>query len=127
MKSIHIFAAAATLSLTFGAHAGDKSTSWVTGAWTATSDEDGTPADFMEFRADGTYVNYGFDCSVASEMPFHGHAGDIYVTSEVLGKGPISIVFRPSQDKSKLTYTSPRTRNNAVYERLSAIPCKREG
>lgn len=99
---------------------------WMVGTWTAVSDEDGTPADVMEFRKDGKYVNYGFNCALAAEMPFHVYAGDIYVTSEVPNKGPISIVFRPSQDKGKLTYTSPRTRNNAVYERLPSNPCRKD-
>lgn len=94
------------------------------GVWTATSDEDGTPADVMEFRADGTYINYGINCAVSGKSPFHVYAGDIYVTSEIPGKGPVSVVFRPSADKTKLTYTSPRTRNNAIYERLPSNPCK---
>jgi len=96
--------------------------SWMTGTWTATSDEDGTPADIFDFTADGKYVNYGVGCAVRSEMPFHVHGGDIYISIE-LDKGPISIVFRPSADRTKLTFTSPRTRNNAVYERLRVNPC----
>jgi hypothetical protein len=95
---------------------------WMSGTWTATSDEDGTPADIFDFTADGKYVNYGIDCAVRSEMPYHVYAGDIYISIE-LEKGPISIVFRPSADKTKLTFTSPRTRNNAVYERLRVNPC----
>ena len=95
----------------------------MTGTWTATSDEDGTPADIFDFTADGKYVNYGIGCAVRAEMPFHVYAGDIYITIELPGKGPTSIVFRPSPDKRKLTYTSPRTRNNAVYERLPINPC----
>ena len=53
----------------------------------------------------------------------HWWSGDLYVTSEIPGKGPISIVFRPNADGSKLTFTSPRTRNNAVYARIPKIPC----
>lgn len=97
--------------------------SWFVGFWNMTADEDGTPSDTMEFRADGSYVNYGYQCRQATAK-YHVIAGDIYVTHEVPGKGPIALVFRPSRDRTKLTYTSPRTRNNAVYERLSKSPCK---
>lgn len=102
-----------------------KDSSWMMGVWTATSDEDGTPADIFELRADGKYVSHGINCTVNAVMPFHVYAGDIYVTSEIAGKGPVSIVFRPSKDHRKLTYTSPRTRHNAVYERLRASPCRK--
>jgi hypothetical protein len=88
-----------------------------------TEDEDGTPSDTIEFRADGSYVNYGYGCRLASAK-YHVGAEDIYVTHEIPGKGPIALVFRPTKDRTKLTYTSPRTRNNAVYERLSKSPCK---
>jgi hypothetical protein len=97
------------------------------GVWTATSDEDGTPADVFDIKPDGTYVNYGIGCRVNAEMPYHLFRGDLYVTSEIPGKGPVAIVFRPNADGSKLTYTSPRTRNNAVYEKLPSNPCSPKG
>jgi hypothetical protein len=87
---------------------------WLIGTWTPISDEDGTPPDFADFTADGKYINHGFDCSIRTEMLFHIHGGDVYITYEVPGKGPIALVFRPSKDKKQLTYTSPRTRRNAV-------------
>jgi hypothetical protein len=93
---------------------------WVVGFWTATFDEDGTPADIMEFRADGKYIKYGVNCAVRNEATFHIHSGDVYVTVQVQRKGPVALVFRPSQDRQKLTYTSPRTGNNAIYERLDS-------
>jgi hypothetical protein len=116
----------AIASLTVGAvaFASDAAPKSLLGVWTATYDEDGTPADVFELRGDGTYVNFGIDCNVAEEMPYHMFRGDIYVTSEIPGKGPISIVFRPSADGSKLTFTSPRSRNNATYEKLATNPCK---
>ena len=120
--SFAIFAFLLFLAPTCGA-AKPNSETWMTGTWTATSDEDGTPADIFDFTAKGTYVNYGIGCAVRVEMPFHVYAGDIYITIELKGKGPTSIVFRPSPDKLKLTYTSPRTRNNAIYERLRVNPC----
>lgn len=120
-----IAAAFALVSAAAGAHTDD--TTWITGVWTATSDEDGTPADVFEFTSTGKYVNYGFNCSVASTMTYHVFSGDIYVTAEVRGKGPIAIVFRPSPDHRKLTFTSPRSRHNAVYERLAVNPCLKPG
>lgn len=97
---------------------------WLFGTWTAIADEDGTPADIMSFGPGGKYTNYGVGCAVNSEMQFHTHEGDVYVTGEIPGKGPVALVFRPSADKSKLTYTSPRTRNNATYARLTPNPCQ---
>lgn len=96
---------------------------WFVGLWHTTTDEDGTSSDTIAFRAYGSYVNCGPACQRATAK-YHVVARDIHVTVEVPGKGPIAIVFRPSSDGTKLTYTSPRTRNNAVYERLSKSPCK---
>jgi hypothetical protein len=106
--------------------AGEKVPSWLVGTWTVTFDEDGTPPDFSDFTADGRYINHGFDCSVRTEMPIHFYNGDIYVTGEIPDKGPIALVFRPSPDKKHLTYTSPRTRNNATLERLPGPKCPAE-
>jgi len=113
----------AVLLVASGVASAKTTPAWLVGTWTVTADEDGTPSDTATFTKDGKYINYGFSCSVHSEMPFHIYAGDIYITSEIPGKGPIAIVFRPSKDHHKLTYTSPRTRNNAVMERLPSNPC----
>jgi hypothetical protein len=94
--------------------ADDNIPKWLIGTWTPISDEDGTPPDFADFTADGKYINYGYDCSVRTEMSLHIYKGDIYVTGEIPGKGPIAVVFRPDPQGEHLTYTSPRTRNNAV-------------
>jgi len=99
--------------------ADDKVPEWLIGTWTPVSDEDGTPPDFADFTADWKYINHGFDCSVRSELPFHIRDGDIYVTIEVPEKGPIAIVFRPRNNGQQLTYTSPRTRNNAVLQKTA--------
>ena len=93
------------------------------GYWTAISDEDGTPADFFEITKNGKYVNYGFDCTVRNEARTHVWEGNLYVTHQIPGKGPIAIIFHPNADGSKMTFTSPRTRNNAVYARITKIPC----
>jgi hypothetical protein len=99
-------------------YAQQLSPDWLVGTWTVISDEDGTPPDFADFTVDGKYVNYGFNCTIRHEMPFHIYNGDIYITSEVQGKGPVAMVFRPSADKKTLSYTSPRTRRNAVMAQV---------
>ena len=93
------------------------------GSWRAISDEDGTPADFFEITTDGKYINYGFNCTVRNEAPAHTWRGNLYVTHQIPGKGPIAIVFHPNADGSRLTFTSPRTRKNAVYAPIAKIPC----
>lgn len=95
---------------------------WLFGAWKVTHDEDNTPPDIMAFKS-GVYVSYGVDCAFRYEWPMHIHGGDVFVKVE-WPKGPISIVFRPNADKTKLTFTSPRTRNNAIYEKLPSNPCE---
>jgi hypothetical protein len=109
----------------FAALAGPEKPAWLVGVWQLTQDEDGSPAgsDLDEFRADGHYVIYGPGCK-ESFGNYHLYEGDAYVTFDVPGKGPVAMIFRPSPDHSKLTYTSPRTRHNAVYERVTAPPCR---
>jgi hypothetical protein len=99
---------------------------WLYGYWELATDEDGglRGMDVDEFRRDGTYSILGPDCK-----PHLGHYhvfdGDIYVTFDISGKGPIAMIFRPSPTKKTLTYTSPRTRNNATYEKPPGSPCAR--
>ena len=98
--------------------------SWLYGTWTAISDEDGTPADVMAFYPGGVHKNFGVGCNVNATMKYHVHDGDVYVTGE-LPKGPIALVFRPSADKKTMRYTSPRTRNNAIYAPLPTNQCEK--
>ena len=97
-------------------------TTSVVGYWTLAHDEDGTPSDTMEIRNDGTYISHGINCEYRVSIPYHMYKGDAYATIEIPGKGPISIVFRPNL-KGQLVFTSPRTRNNAYYERVDTDPC----
>jgi hypothetical protein len=98
---------------------------WLYGYWLTTTDEDNTVvvADWNEFRADGTYVNISPDCRRV-QGKFHTFDGDVYVTVEVLNKGPIAIIFRPAKSKAQLTFTSPRTRNNATLSKVERTTCK---
>jgi hypothetical protein len=98
---------------------------WFVGQWILASDEDGGPPgqDLDEFLADGHYIIYGPKCTQSLVASYHVHDGDIYVTAEVPGKGPIAMIFRPSADQTSLTYTSPRTRHNAIYRRALPTIC----
>lgn len=97
---------------------------WPVGFWKMIHDEDGSPSDTMEFRSDGTYVNYGSQCRM-TQAKYHVHSMDIYVTAEIPAKGPIALVFRPNAERTRLVYTSPRTAKNATYERVQSGPCPR--
>jgi hypothetical protein len=92
------------------------------GFWELSSDEDGSPKETMEIRGNGTYVAHGWSCKTADVIPFHLHNGDMYATIEIPNKGPISIVFRLLED-GRISFTSPRTANNAYYSRLEQNPC----
>ena len=98
---------------------------WFIGRWILAEDEDGgrPGMDLDEFRADGHYVIYGPGCKESLVATYHVHGGDIYVTSEVPGKGPIAMIFRPGANHETLVYTSPRTRHNAVYRRSPPLIC----
>ena len=98
--------------------------SWLLGVWQLTQDEDGSPAgtDLNEFRTGGRFVIYGPNCK-ENLGTYHLYNDDAYIAFDVPGKGPIAMIYRPNADHSKLTYTSPRTRHNAVYERVAAPPC----
>ena len=96
---------------------------WLLGFWRKTSDEDHMQSDVMEFRAGGAYLNYGFNCVESPPLKFHVYDGEVYVRGYFRDKGPVAIMFHPSDDKKAMTFTSPRTRNNAVYERLASNPC----
>ncbi|MDC8013873.1 hypothetical protein [Tahibacter soli] len=98
---------------------------WYVGRWLLAEDEDGSRpgTDLTEFRADGRFVVYGPGCTESVVATYHVHNGDIFVSVEIPNKGPLAMVFRPSADHEKLTYTSHRTRNNAVYRRAPASIC----
>ena len=92
------------------------------GFWEMSADEDGTPKDTMQIRADGTYIAQGWTCQTHDVIPYHLFKGDMYATIEIPKKGPISIVFRYLKN-GRLSFTSPRSRNNAYYRRLDKNAC----
>jgi hypothetical protein len=88
---------------------------WAVGFWAQVLDEDGRPGDdTLQFRKDGTFVVYGSKCQQFPVGYFHLHQGNIYATFKT-PKGLVAAVYVPFQQHQRLTYTSPRTGNNAVY------------
>ena len=102
--------------------------SWLPGIWQMTADEDKGPlGELVEFTADGRYFFYGKDCLSMSPLTFHVHNGDVYVTNTIQNKGPVSIIYHPVGNGAALTYTSPRTFNNASYSRTALKACEKQG
>jgi hypothetical protein len=101
--------------------------SWLPGIWQMTQDEDKGPlGELVEFTVSGEYFFYGKECLAMKPIRFHVHNGDIYVTNIIEGKGPVSVIFHPIEKHSKLTFTSPRTFNNATYSKTSLTRCKKQ-
>jgi len=98
-----------------------SSTSWLVGTWQKTLDEDGSPADALTFKPDGTWIAYGPQCQQAIYHYFL-HEGDVFLVLPQ-SKGPVALVFHPNTGKTTLTFTSPRTKNNAIYEKVAHPIC----
>lgn len=92
---------------------------WLYGTWEKTSDEDGLPSDKITFKDSGGWISYGPD-GQETTLPYHLDSGHIYLTilPKTQEKGPVAMVFKPSLDGTTLMFTSPRTGNNAIYERV---------
>lgn len=102
--------------------------SWLPGIWQMTEDQDKGPlGELVEFTADGKYHFYGKDCLSMQPIGFHVHDGNIYVTNQIPDKGPVSVIFHPIDGNRKLTYTSPRTFNNAIYSKTQLTACEKQG
>lgn len=96
---------------------------WLLGVWEKTYDEDHAPPDTVKFLPNGTFISYGKNCEERIFL-YHLHAGNVYLDIEIPGKGPVALVSRPNQAHTKLTFTSPRTLNNATYERVAHPTCR---
>ena len=102
--------------------------SWIVGFWHMTKDEDGGAIGAeVEFRADVNYVGYDKNCKTYPPTTYFLHNDDVFVVYVVPGKGPVSVIYHPNSAHSQLTFTSVRTRNNAVYERAPAHRCGSQG
>lgn len=93
------------------------------GTWIKTYDEDRDPADSITFRPDGTFATYDDACEEHTNAYFVRN--DLVFLVIPLNKGPVALVFRPTEDKSIMTFTSPRTRNNALYVRADKPHCEK--
>ncbi len=100
--------------------AASKPVAWLVGFWAQIVDEDGRPLDdTIEFRGNGTAVHYSPACEVVATTNYHVKGHMVFVTAQVR-KGFISVVYVPNEAHTQLTMTSPRTANNALYERRHA-------
>lgn len=97
---------------------------WLLRTWTKTLDEDNGPADSITFRADGTFVTYDEQCSEHANRYFVD--GGLVFLVIPMEKGPVALVLKPERDHSSMTFTSPRTRNNAVYAASDSPHCNRQ-
>ena len=129
MRALNVIAATAlailitSASASFGSETKDLG---FVGSWELDYDEDGTERDTMEFTADGKYVMHGSKCEIMESFPYHIYRGDLFAVLFVPGKGPIAMIFHRNSD-GRLSFTSPRTRQNAYYKRLSKNPCGEVG
>jgi len=100
--------------------------SWLPGIWQMTEDEDkGPTGELVLFTADGKAHFYDKDCLPMPPIGFHIYDGDVYMTALIPGKGPVSHVLHPIEGHTKLTFTSPRTFNNATYSKTQLTACKK--
>lgn len=92
---------------------------WLYGTWEKTLDEDGLPSDKITFLDNGGWISYGPN-GQETTLPYHLDSGNIYLTilPKTQEKGPVAMVFKPNHDGTTLMFTSPRTGNNAIYERV---------
>ncbi|MGY0613460.1 MULTISPECIES: hypothetical protein [unclassified Luteimonas] len=128
MHALKVAAAAALCILAIVpsiARANESLDTQFVGFWELDYDEDGTPRDTMEFTAEGRYVMHGIECDLMESFPYHVYRGNLFVALDVPDKGPIAMIFHSNVD-GRLSFTSPRTRQNAYYKRLSADPCNDE-
>ena len=123
-RSLTLLIAAAALCIAGVACSAPKADSneWLLGTWQKTADEDAGPPDSMTFREDGRFVTYGASCEEHSNSYFV-HDGNVFLFIP-MKKGPVALVLQPSNDKESLTFTSPRTLNNAVYEPREKPHCR---
>lgn len=90
---------------------------WPTGYWLQIKDEDGQARDdTFQVLADGTVLAYDSQCREIASGRSHLYDGTLFVTWRS-PKGPIAIAYVPSKNHELLTFTSPRTGNNAIYSR----------
>lgn len=95
---------------------------WPIGTWEKTIDEDNGPPDSITFRVDGTFATYDDQCREHTNAYFINN-GMVFLLIP-LAKGPVALVLKPDDDHSSMTFTSPRTQNNAVYVPAGGPHCR---
>ncbi|MFC3814933.1 hypothetical protein [Lysobacter sp. GCM10012299] len=95
---------------------------WLVGTWTKTVDEDQGPPDSITFRSDGTFATYDDRCRAHTNTYFVKN-GLVFLLIP-LEKGPIALVLDAGDDHATMRFTSPRTRNNAVYVPSEGPHCR---
>ena len=98
-------------------------TSWLVGSWEKIQDEDGPSKDVIRFNDDGTYVSFGPNCEERSLQYFVWN-GNVFLMVD-MPKGPVALVFRPDTTHQQMTFTSPRTLNNALYKKAESSSCRK--
>jgi len=98
---------------------------WLVGTWTKTVDEDQGPPDSITFRNDGTFATYDDRCRAHTNSYFVKN-GLVFLVIP-LEKGPIALVLDPGDDHATMRFTSPRTRNSAVYVPSRGPHCSLQG
>jgi hypothetical protein len=121
LKLFLVLLAVTSFACTAGA---PGSTDWPLGTWIKTTDEDNGPADSITFRDDGTFATYDDQCREHRNAYFI-QTGMIFLVIPK-EKGPVALVLVPTTDKMSMSFTSPRTQNNAVYIRSRVPHCQLE-
>lgn len=126
-RTLQVVLLSAALAFSGSACSTDRAgeSDWPVGTWVKTIDEDNGPPDSVTFRSDGTFATYDKQCRVHTNAYFV-EKGMIFLIIP-LKKGPVALIFRPNADKSSMSFTSPRTQNNAVYVPSGAPHCRPEG
>ena len=123
-RAIQIFLMSSALALPSTACTADNAGApeWLLGTWDKTIDEDGGPPDSITFKSNGIFVTYDGQCNEHTNSYFV-EKGMVFLLIP-LNKGPVALVLQPNADHSTMTFTSPRTRNNAVYEPSDGPYCR---
>jgi hypothetical protein len=111
------------LALAGAAHSSQNSESagWLVGTWKMISDEDHGTLESIVFRADGRFATYDEQCKEHTNSYFVRNGMVFLVVPQA--KGPVALILVPDAKRSSMTFTSPRTLNNAVYKRSEEPRC----
>jgi hypothetical protein len=98
-----------------------EDTTWLVGVWALHSDPDGVKKDWVEFRADGTFISTNAACSTVTGR-FRIHEGQVEKAIRAAASAVVQRM-RPTADRNELRHTSSRTGNVSIYRRGSGTEC----